>query len=62
MPNDRVLTAASAEDVGFDKEKLEAAVDTIRQGVESGRFPGAVYLIARHGKIVARGAFGLADV
>lgn len=59
---DRVLVAASPEAVGLDGARLAALEDRIRQATRQGRFPGAAWLVARHGRIVLHGAAGVADV
>jgi CubicO group peptidase (beta-lactamase class C family) len=59
---DRVLTPGDATAEGFDTAKLLAAEAWVEEQVEQGKFPGAVYLVARHGKIVLHGAVGVANM
>ena len=58
------ITAASVEDparLGFDAARL-TRMDAAFQGfVDAGKLPGAVVLIARHGKLAYCRAFGYAD-
>lgn len=56
------LTPATPASQGFDAERLER-VNTYMQGlVDDGIIPNAQTLVARNGKIVHRGTFGLADL
>ena len=47
---------------GLDSEKLEIIKPRLQELVDKGTIPGAVYLVARHGKIAAFDAVGLADI
>ena len=49
-------------EAGLDKAKLQQIRPRLQDLVDQGVIPGAVYLVARHGKIVAYDAVGLADV
>lgn len=55
------LTAAAPERAGVSSERL-ARIDALcEDAVKSGKIPGVVALVARHGKIVYHKAFGMAD-
>jgi len=55
------LPAGQAAQLGFSTARL-ARIDTLFQSyVDQGRLPGAVAVVARHGKVAWSGAFGLAD-
>ncbi len=47
---------------GFIPERLERIDRAIEEDIDAGELPGAVALVARHGKIVYYRAFGNADV
>src|ERR1700691_4986992 len=49
------------EDLGFSSQQLGWAQKAFRMGVENGEIPGAVVLIARHGKVAFFEAFGYRD-
>ena len=49
------------EDVGFSSERLGRINEAFRMRVEIGEIPGAVVLIARHGKLAFFDAFGFRD-
>jgi CubicO group peptidase (beta-lactamase class C family) len=53
--------AASPEDVGLSSQRLQRLTNTFNADVASGKIPGAVVLIARHGKVAYRQAFGFQD-
>lgn len=56
------LTDGDPGTVGMSGERLERIDKMILKAIESGEIPGAVALVARHGKIVYYNAFGTADV
>ena len=47
---------------GLDRAKLQLIQPQLQQLVDQGVIPGGVYLVARHGKIAAFDAVGLADI
>jgi CubicO group peptidase (beta-lactamase class C family) len=49
------------EDLGFSSERLGRVKEAFRVGVENGDIPGAVVLIASHGKLAFFEAFGYRD-
>ncbi len=53
--------SAAADNQGFSVSRLEAIGDVISNDVRNKRLPGAVILLARHGKIVYAGVFGVQD-
>lgn len=55
------LSAAAPADAGLSSERLGRLDAFINGAVGGGRIPGAVVLIARHGRIVHHEAYGLAD-
>uniref|UniRef100_Q11FY9 Beta-lactamase n=1 Tax=Chelativorans sp. (strain BNC1) TaxID=266779 RepID=Q11FY9_CHESB len=55
------LTAAAPEDVGFSPDRLSKIGAVLRSDIERGKLPGAVVLVARHGKIVYNEVFGVSD-
>jgi len=60
MPFEKVLKYGSAEDIGMDAERLKRVYKFIEGAVSEGAFPGAVFLVAREGVIVAHEAHGRA--
>ncbi len=58
----RVLREAGPEEAGFDATRLARARAVLERAVESGAFPGAVALVARHGRIVLHEAVGKASL
>ena len=54
--------AVSGVEAGLDKAKLAKIRPRLQELVDNQTIPGAVYLVARHGKIVAFDAVGVADV
>lgn len=54
----RQLQPGTPEDAGMIRGYLDRIDDAIRSGIEAGIFPGAVVLIARHGRIVKHQAYG----
>jgi CubicO group peptidase (beta-lactamase class C family) len=55
------LQAARPEQVGLSSERLARIVATLRTDVEKGTIPGAVVLVARHGKIAMFETIGMRD-
>lgn len=53
--------ADKPEEVGLSSERLQRLSDTLRRDVDKGVIPGAVVLIARHGKIACLEAIGYRD-
>lgn len=55
------LPTGRAADLGFSPSRL-ARIDTLLQlYVDQGKLPGAVAIVARHGRVAWSGAFGMAD-
>ncbi len=52
---------ALPDSLGFDAERLRRVDALLERGIADGLFPAAVYVVLRHGKIAAQGAFGLAQ-
>jgi len=50
------------QELGFDPERLNGAMEVVAQGWKEGAYPGAVALVARRGKIAATRAIGHAQV
>jgi len=53
------LPAAPAESVGMSAPKLGRIAETFRKEIDQGKLPGAVFLVARKGKLVYSDAIGL---
>ncbi len=53
-----VLRHGNLEDVGMDPSRLREASAFIKKAISEKAFPGAVFLVARNGVIVAHEAFG----
>ncbi|HXG12530.1 MAG TPA: exo-beta-N-acetylmuramidase NamZ domain-containing protein [Gemmataceae bacterium] len=53
------LPQAAPALVGMDAERLARIDATVQAALERGQLPGAVVLVARHGKVVFRKAYGL---
>jgi CubicO group peptidase (beta-lactamase class C family) len=53
--------ADKPEDVGLSSERLQRLRDRLHADVKDGTAPGAVLLVARHGKIACNEAIGLRD-
>ena len=49
------------EDVGLSSQRLRRLHDALQSDVDKGIVPGAVVLVARHGKIACLDALGLRD-
>lgn len=54
-------TTTSPEDSGLCPERTRRLLDVLRADVARGRLPGAVALVARHGKLVLHEALGRVD-
>lgn len=55
------LPTATPESQGFSSERLARIAPTIKKEIEKGQYPGAVMLIARHGKVVYFDSVGQLD-
>jgi CubicO group peptidase (beta-lactamase class C family) len=55
------LPSAKPEQVGLSSERLGRVVTTLRTDAEKGRIPGAVILVARHGKVALFEVVGVRD-
>jgi CubicO group peptidase (beta-lactamase class C family) len=55
------MTLAKPETVGFSPERLERLHTLMQQVVDAKQLPGAVTLLARHGKVVDYRAYGMRD-
>ena len=60
--NAQIFSRTNPEDVGLSPTRLERINALIQNHVDQGELPGAVTLIARHGKIAHFEAYGYADV
>ena len=56
------LPTAKPEAVGFSSGRLAVAEKFLRSEVDAGRYSGAVWLVARDGKVVTHGAIGQRDI
>ncbi len=56
------LPMAFPGDLGFDAERLDRARALLERAIAEGAFPGAVALVARRGRVVARWALGSAEL
>jgi CubicO group peptidase (beta-lactamase class C family) len=55
------LPRAKPEQVGLSSERLEHVSRLLCQEIEKGKFPGAVALVARKGRIAYHESFGARD-
>ena len=55
------LQVVKAEQVGLSSERLGRITTVLRNDVEKGLYPGAILLVARHGKIAWFEAVGVRD-
>jgi CubicO group peptidase (beta-lactamase class C family) len=55
------LPNAKPEEVGFSSDRLGRVTEMLRTNIAAGEIPGAVLLIARHGKIAYFESLGLLD-
>lgn len=56
------MSLAAAEKVGMSAEKLAKVVPALQQLVDDKKIPGAIVMVARHGKIVLHDAVGMRDI
>ncbi len=56
-----VLPSTAPEQVGFSSDRLARITDLFSRDIEAGAIPGAVILIARHGKVAYFEALGYRD-
>jgi CubicO group peptidase (beta-lactamase class C family) len=61
MSNTSCLPTASPESVGLSSRQLRQVMNVLATEVEDGRIPGAVFGIARHGKLACLEATGFRD-
>lgn len=61
VKNTPKLAEASPESVGMSSERLARIDNMLNKAVTESEIPGAVALVARHGKIVYLKTFGMAD-
>jgi CubicO group peptidase (beta-lactamase class C family) len=61
MPTDRQLPLGSAKDLGFCPQRVRHLVEVMQSEVAKARLPGAVALIARHGKVLLHQTVGQQD-
>jgi len=61
MSDTSCLPTATPESVGLSGRQLRQAMDVLSGEVEAGRIPGAVFGIARHGKLAWLEAVGFRD-
>lgn len=57
-----MLLSGKPEELGFDSARLEEVDRLMRRLVENGCFPGAVLLVARHGRVALRRSYGFAQL
>jgi CubicO group peptidase (beta-lactamase class C family) len=55
------LPTATPESQGFSSERLARIAPAIKKEIEKGQYPGAVMLVARHGKVVYFDSVGQLD-
>jgi len=55
------LPAATPESVGMSAQRLARIGDAFRKEIDQGKLPGAVFLVARKGKLVYSDAIGFQD-
>jgi CubicO group peptidase (beta-lactamase class C family) len=61
MPDTPALPEAKPESVGLSTKQLGRVMDVLKGEVDAGRIPGAVFGIARHGKLAWLQAVGFRD-
>lgn len=52
------LPVVKPDELGFDRDRLQAADNIVRRGLDDGLYPGAVYLVGRRNGILEPGCFG----
>ena len=57
-----MIPMVKPEEVGFSSSRLTAVSNLVHQYMKTGLLPGAVALIARHGKLVLFNAYGKMDI
>jgi len=57
----QLLPASRAEELGFSGERLDRITSMLKADAEKGTIPGAVLLVARHGKLAVFEAVGVRD-
>lgn len=57
----QVLAPAAPEDVGLSSERLERIETALSKEIADGKLPGAVVMVARHGRLAYAKSFGLRD-
>lgn len=57
----QALPTALPETLGFDAQRCNNISRVLRHEVDIGRLPGAVVLVARHGKVLLHQALGQQD-
>jgi CubicO group peptidase (beta-lactamase class C family) len=56
------MTVVKPESVGFSSERLERLHSLLQQTVDRRELPGAVTILARHGKVIDYRAYGMKDI
>ncbi len=56
------MNTVAPESMGFSASRLDRIQTVMQSLVDQGRLPGAVTVIARHGKVAHAGCFGMADI
>ncbi len=59
--DDRTLREGTASEVGMSQARLDDVAARLQNRIDRGLIPGAVILVARHGKIVLHKAFGVRE-
>ena len=55
------LSSGAPESVGMSSERLDKIGAALKAEIDAGKIPGAVVMIARHGKLVYNQSFGYRD-
>ena len=61
-PSTQILPLASPADLGLSPERIQRLMDVLQSDIGRNRLPGAVALIARHGKLAAFESLGWRQV